>query len=119
MKHPRYNYPAEDEISGLDSSTPPANKHARLRICNIYFPYFFQPLMFIQQELLRAPTKPAAWYLLTDNSSACRWHHGFIIPDRFQFFWHRQYGGSDCHVPLFTRLTSIHYCIRCYIPLLD
>jgi len=78
--------------------------------------------MFIQQELLRAPTKPAAWYLLTDTHQLA----GGIMVSLFltassslNFFWHRQYGGSDCHVLLFTRLTSIHYCIRRYIPLLD
>lgn len=41
MKHPRYNHPPEDEISGPDSSTPPANKRARLRICNFFSLFFF------------------------------------------------------------------------------
>jgi hypothetical protein len=41
MKYLRYDYPPEDEISGLDNSTPPANKRARLPICNFFFPYFF------------------------------------------------------------------------------
>lgn len=81
MKHPRYNHPLEDEISGLDGSPPPVNKRARLRICNsIYFPYFFQPLMFIQQELLCAP---ANCLVLADTHQLAMRHHDFIISDHF------------------------------------
>lgn len=79
MKHARPQRRTSDtgdEPSGSNGSIAPVNKRSRLRICNVHFSSFFQPLIiFIQQESRCMIFQVRTSQILYSLESPHRYHH--------------------------------------------